>query len=410
MTQLLFIKKLMTKDFHLLLVSRVLSAALGLLTSLYLAKQLGVGSWGNVSLVIAILTYVALVAELSLFSTVAKVLVKGSENDLAAMKGVSVMILFSVSILVVALCLAMAYFSEFIFNHEVHILLLSVYTYSWVYLLPLYVEQTCKALGEIWRLSIWTILTKLLLMILVIALPPGSSDRELMVLYSYLVSIAAPSLFVIVFRKISFKQLGNTLRRFRLEHQALGRQLFLGKQLNLLSYNSDRMLLGFFCSSEMVGYYSLAMTMSSGISMFASTLAVSQFKSFGNNKTICSRTFTTYLMGTTAVMLASLLVFSMVVFFYLGHQYRYVIFILLPASLALMMQGLYQPYNSWLLANGKGAKLRAFLLRNAGINMISNLVLIPLFCGIGAAIASIVGNSFYYRSAKRTYLQETRMV
>lgn len=398
----------MSKEFRLLLFSRGLSAGLGLLTSLYLARTLGVAKWGNVSLVIAVLTFVSMASELSLFSSMAKVLVKADKQNLANMKGVSLILLLFVSVLSVVLSYVLAHLAGHLFNHEVHSLLSIMFAYSWVFVLPIYIEQMYKSLGEIRLLSAWTLSVKLLLPGFVLALLLKNDAEELTILYCYFGSIAVPSILLIAVNKVKFNNLKNCLAIFRHEHQGLGKKIFLGKQLNLLSYNTDKIILGATCSAEMVGFYSLAMTMSSGISMFASTLAVTQFKAFGNSGSVNDKIFTTYLTWMLGILLASVIVSSLVVVLYLGDQFVYVLWVLLPASIALLMQGLYQPYNSWLLANGKGAQLRSFLLKNAVVNIISNVIMIPLLCGLGAALASIAGNGFYYRSAKRACQQEMR--
>ena len=82
-----------------------------------------------------------------------------------------------------------------------------------------------------------------------------------------------------------------------------------------------------------------------------------------------------------------------------------------PATLALCLvaaacQAAYQPYNSWMLANGFGGELMRFLFVVAGVNIVANLTLIPTAGGPGAAIASALGTGAYLILSARIYRRQ----
>jgi O-antigen/teichoic acid export membrane protein len=204
----------------------------------------------------------------------------------------------------------------------------------------------------------------------------------------------------------SWKNAFSRLREIADEQRRFGRPLYVGKVANLASYNTDRLLLGWFRDAQAVGYYSLAMSIGGPVAMFAQSVAASHFKEFAHRRPIPSRLLRWNTLGTLLVSLAVLVAGNLVVLVYLGPGYSAVAVLLVVALIAIGFQAAYQPYNSWLLANGFGSELRNFLLVVAAINLAANLVLIPAAGAMGAALASAVGTGAYLVLAARIYRQQ----
>jgi len=64
--------------------------------------------------------------------------------------------------------------------------------------------------------------------------------------------------------------------------------------------------------------------------------------------------------------------------------------------MAGFFQGMYQPYNFFLGAKGKGQWMRNMSIIMSIVNLIGNITLIPIWGAMGAAIASIFGTLSYY--------------
>lgn len=88
---------------------------------------------------------------------------------------------------------------------------------------------------------------------------------------------------------------------------------------------------------------------------------------------------------------------------FFGIQYARVSDYAIGLGIAAVFQGLYQPFN-FLSAKSKGKMVRNVALIEAFINVVGNLVLIPIIGVMGAIYTSIVakgvhflGKLYYYR-------------
>ncbi len=95
---------------------------------------------------------------------------------------------------------------------------------------------------------------------------------------------------------------------------------------------------------------------------------------------------------------------------HLGAEYAPVPAVLFPAAVATGFQALYQAFNGWLLANGIGERLQRLLIGVGTLNLVSNLVLIPFWGALGAAVASGVGSCAYLLWSISAYRREVEIL
>lgn len=393
-----------------LFAARASAAAAAFLANTYVAKALGADEFGKYALAVAILTYASFVVDLGYFSSGARLL--ASTDDGALKRGYTgslIVIGAVVSLLFAGVVFALAPIADRVFSLELGALLITIAPLAPAIVAPFALDQILKGLGRTQLLAVWQTLPRVLFLILVVLAGIAGRLSPLTATALFLATALIPAVFLSIALRPSVRGLVPHLREIAAEHRRFGRNLYAGKLVNLASYNSDKLLLGYFHDARDVGYYSLAMSFGGLVTMFGQSAGVAGFRDFAHRRPISPGFLRSNLFGIAATSVVALVAGLLVIFGYLGSSYSVVGGLLVLSVIACAFQAAYQPYNSWLLANGAGTEIRQFLFRVAAINVVANLALIRVFGAVGATIASGVGMAAYLFFALRAYaLQVSR--
>jgi len=388
--------------------AKIFSALIGLGVNFYLANTLGVLEFGKYAFTIAVLTFLSLFFDFGFFASAASLIAATEEEkEKRAHFGALFIITMILSGLFIMAVFVMSFLVDFIFPDKIGSILSSLALLAPGVIAPLFIDQVLKAAGRIRLLSFWYVVMRIGFITAILYYTYTGQLSALSAGFSYTISNIASFLFVIFSIKPEFSNVGSSLRQLVDKQRHFGRPLFTGKLFNLISYNSDKPLLAYFHGATSVGYYSLAMSCAGLSTMLAQSIAAAQFRKFAGLQPISHRLLKWNLIGVLLNSVGSIVGIWVLVKWYLGASYAEVGIIIVPATLALAFQSAYQPYNSWLLANSFGDILRRFLMRNAGINFATNIILIPLIGAFGAACASIIGMASYFGQARYNYRRES---
>lgn len=390
-----------------LFATRALSALVSFLANVYLAGVLGVQDFGRYSLALGLLTFCSLFMDVGYFASGARLIVGTQDDGLRrGYAGAMIVIGAAVSALFVGLVGALALMADWIFAEPLRTMLLAAAGLAPALVAPFALDQILKAMGRVRLLGAWQTLPKLLFLGAIAGFGASGHLNASTALALLLSTGLVAAILVIVMVRPSWKRSTERLQEIAAENRRFGKPLYFGKLANLASYNTDRLLLGFFRDAQAVGHYSLAMSFGGPVAMFAQSVAASAFGDFADRRPISARLLRWNTVGILVMSLVALLVGSVVIFRFLGPMYFPVAVPLLFALVATGCQAAYQPYNSWLLANGFGLELRRFLFAVAAINLVANLTLIPVAGAVGAAIASGIGMGSYLFFAVRSYRRQ----
>jgi O-antigen/teichoic acid export membrane protein len=375
--------------------------------TVYLAGILGAHQFGRYSLALAILTFSSLFMDLGYFASGARLVAGTGEEELRRGYIGGLFVIGAIaSALFVGVTAALAVAVDRLFGVEIATMLLAVAWAAPALIAPLVLDQVLKASGRIHLLGASQALPRVLFLAAIfVAGASGRLDAQTALALFLLTGLIAAVLVSIVLRP-SVRTLGVRLRDIAAEQQRFGRHLYAGKLANLATYNLDRLLLGVFRDVQVVGYYSLAMSFSGLVTMFGQSVAAAGFRDFAHRHPISPQLLQWNRIGILITSLLMLILGQLVVGLYLGPSYSAVVPLLALSIIASACQAAYQPYNSWLLANGFGVELKRFLLVVAAINIVANFTLIPVAGGAGAAIASGVGTGAYLILSARIYRQQ----
>jgi O-antigen/teichoic acid export membrane protein len=190
--------------------------------------------------------------------------------------------------------------------------------------------------------------------------------------------------------------------------------MFLGRATTMLSARFDAVLIPYFIDLTAIGVYNLARQISDPVQTLARSLAMTRFKAFASRAEVSA-----YIQKWNASLLLAA-VFGLVtigplaVYLFFGRRYADAAPLIGPLGLAALFAGLFQPYNTFLSAQGRGRELRNISLMMGAINTAGLLAFVPLFGVTGAAwwaagsmAFSFLLHLYYYRRVRNALRKTT---
>lgn len=161
--------------------------------------------------------------------------------------------------------------------------------------------------------------------------------------------------------------------------------------------SSDRYMLLFFCSSSIVGIYSVAYKiptiLTTFTSLFSTSMRISSVENFKSKETneFLNNTYNLY-FHFIVLCGGGLIAITKILAIFLFQKGFFVAWEIVPfLLLAFIAYGLAEYLGVIYLADKKTSKILITCILGAVVNIIFNLLLIPLFEAKGAAIATLIG-------------------
>lgn len=193
------------------------------------------------------------------------------------------------------------------------------------------------------------------------------------------------------------------------EVREFGREVYLGRIVDGLTTGFDKLLLTKFHGMAMVGFYSIAMTMSTPIAMLSKAVSQSAYKRFATEPRIPRKLLLLSLLWSTAGAAVFWMAYQTLIPLFFTDRYISALNVLPWVMAGFALAGLNQPFHAFLAAHRKGREIRIMSVTTSTINIGLNLALIPVLAMTGAGVAffstyavNIVMNLYFYRR----YLEE----
>lgn len=208
----------------------------------------------------------------------------------------------------------------------------------------------------------------------------------------------------VVFRQFEpeFKNIKSNFKILWSKNKSYGFNFYLGSTANQSTFKLDELTISYFVNTTVNGFYSLASILASPMVMGSQALSNSLFKNFAEQKEIPKKVFiynTLWLLFSGAILI---LVSKAIVLLLFGDGFELVSDYAIGLSFAFFFQGMYQPFN-FLSAKSQGKAVRNVALVEALVNVLGNIILIPLIGVYGAIYTSIaakfihlLGKWYYY--------------
>lgn len=386
---------------HRLFVANIAASAMSLLVALVLARRLGADQYGAYASALALLMYVAIFADFGLLATCARLLAGSTPTaESRRLEGVAWLVLLAGCLAMSAVTLLAALGGRSVFPAEATTALLRCAPVAGAALGAYFLEQVLKATGRTGLLALTTVLSRSLLVGLAFVVPSTT-----WALGAYLGSALVGVVVVAMATRPLTTRLGAAIAAVRKEHASFGLALSTGRVPSLLAYRLDMILLAILVPLNEVAGYALTLSVMNVVVVLSQSAVTTRFRSF--HDTPLPRSFARRNALGAALLAAGVVALGwLLVRRFLGEDYDSMTVLLPLVAVASVVQAAYQPHNAWLLANGRGSRLRSLLLVVTAVNLVANLALIPTVGAVGAAVASIAGNGTYLLLARRAYREE----
>ena len=402
------------KQTSMLYGSQIIVLFLGIFTGVINTRFLGPIDYGILAFIIALIAFVSLFFEFGFFSAGARLLaLANTEKEERSLIGgllvitIAIALSFSLSIFI------FSFFVDSIFKTEIggilRIISILVSIYPFQYML----HQVCQGANKIEKMSAYNLMPTTWYLIGALIIITFFKLTVYIALLLSLSGVIFATVLIIASLKPNFYNLRGNIALIWKETREYGFHVYLGRVVDVSTYQLDKIFISYFVNTTWVGFYSLAMVLTSPMAMLSRSLSISLFKDFAQAERIPKRVIYYNFLWLLSCVIGLTLLGKYIIVFLFSDKYVSSVPLIFPLALAGFFQGMYQPYNMFVAGHGKGKWMRDVAFLMAGINITGNVVLIPLFGAMGAACASALSMGFgllvHYYNYLRTLKSEGRV-
>ncbi len=290
-----------------------------------------------------------------------------------------------------------------------HIML---YIAPFMILLPLQetIQETLKGLHKIKSLAIYRAAPTIIALLTVFTLFLIKEIYAITVLTASYTALTIVTLYMVHQLKPKFQNIKQHTKELIKEIKSYGFYIYIARAIDIITYETDKLVLGFFFSTTVIGYYGLAVLFVTPLSYFAKSIGQVKFKGFYTEQGISKKVLNTNRTVLSIGLLTYFIIGNFLFITLFGDKYTPALAIIPILAVAMFFAGLYQPYNQYLASKGQGKALRNIAIGTSTLNILLNFTLIPLFNIMGAAAAtviSIIGQYMLHRIYYKKYENRT---
>jgi O-antigen/teichoic acid export membrane protein len=266
------------------------------------------------------------------------------------------------------------------------------------------IPQISQGTNKINLLAYFNLLPKVIYVICLLSLFRYFSLNVTSLILLHIAALSSSILVIISRFKPLFNNLKINLKNLWNKTLEYGFHVYLGQIADQSTYMLDGILITYFVNTTQLGFYSLAGAITLPMAILSQSLSVSLFKDFVNKDRIPNKVFHFNLCWLGGCVIGFLIFGKFIVVLLFTDKFLPVVPLLVPLAFAAFFQGMYQPYNRFLGAHGMGLWLKNMSFLATTLNVVFNIILIPLYGVIGAAIASVISrfssfiaHRYYYK-------------
>lgn len=403
------------KQIILLYSSTIIGVFLGILVSILNTRYLDPSSYGDVRYVNNIIAFFSGIFLFGYFVSGSRLLaLSKTKEETNQLKGALVFILgITVTLMVIVMII-----SGLVHNYYLH----KNYYFLFYIVIPVcgstlllnYINTSSQGDNSIKTIAFARLLPQLIYLIIafIIYRNYGASSEKMLIIQN---GIALIILSILILKNSpNFTNLRQTLKKLREENKQYGLQVYYGSLANVSVQYVAGFSLGVFGSDNTeVGFYTLALTITSPLMMLPNVIGTTYFKQFAHQNKIPKKVLlSTYLMSFISLIGFIFLIYPVVDFLY-DKSYSDVAIYASVLAFGFTLHGLGDVFNRFLGAHGKGVYLRNAAWFSGFISIVGYTLGI-YWWGISAAIITrILSSSLYYiilLCYYRKYSKETQYI
>jgi O-antigen/teichoic acid export membrane protein len=383
----------------------LVNAVLGIVVYGVLARAMDVPEFGTYTFILAFFVFTAMFFDFGI-APAGKRIVAITDDPGRMERRIGALLLLSLVVgMLYAVFVAAASFAvEAWFHAGAGAVLLVVSPLAIVFHLQETILSVTQGSSRMMLLSAFLVLPRgILILFLIVLAASGEIDIRLAVTATLLATGAAVGITAGMLRP-SFHGVREEVGLIFREVREFGREMYVGRLVDGLTSGLDKILISFFHGMAPVGFYSVAMTMSTPVSMFSNAVSQSAYRRFVHAERIPRNILLVTLLWSTVGAALLFVACQTLIPLFFTDRYATALSVLPWVIAGFALAGLNHPFHTFLAARRQGRAIRLMSITCAAVNLVLNLVLIPLLGMTGAAIAffatyavNIVMNVHFYR-------------
>lgn len=396
-----------SKQVFVLYISSLLGVLIGVGISVLNTRYLSPGDYGDVRYVFNIISFVSSLLLFGYFVSGSRLLALSCDtNKNRRINGVMTYILI-ITIIVTILLMIVCYFIHLRWlNPKVASLFLISIPICGAPLLLNYINTSFQGENRIGGIALARLLPSLFYLIIGFCIYYNfGATSELMLLLQNGVAVII-LLALIIYTKPSFKGIKESFVILKEENKKYGLHVYIGSIAAVSLGYLGGITLGVFNDDNVaVGYYTLALTIASPLTMLPSIVGTAYFKKFATQIAIGSKVFCSTLLISLLSLVAFILLIHPIVRLLYSEDYSVVAKFASYLAIGTTIHGIGDMFNRFLGSHGKGKELRngAFL---CGIILVIGNLLFVYWWGIYGAITTRIFSSGAYFFAMVYYYKQ----
>lgn len=378
-----------------LYLATFLGTLLGVVASIINTRYLSPEYYGDVRYVQNIINFIASLLLFGYFLSGSRLLALSNDKmRSSSIRGVMVIIL-----LVCVLILMIGVFATAVIhinNPAIYNLFLTSIPVCAFPLLNNYVNTTAQGDNHIGRLAVARLLPTALYIPIAYCVYAnfGATSNRMMLLQWGLYTVIL--ILVVISTKPRFINLKNVFRDLNEENKRYGIQLYYGSLAMLATNYIGGVTLGVFNNDNTnVGFYTLALTITSSLSMLPGIVGTTYFKQFATMDNIPPKVMKATILITLITCIAFIAFIKPVVTFLYSDSYKIVGVYASWMSVGFCIHGIGDMLNRFLGSHGKGIPIRNSSFICGSIRVIGFTLFVYLWNINGAVLTNILSSTVY---------------
>lgn len=397
-----------TRQAGMLFTANTGSMMAGFLAGLIQGRWMEPVELGRFAFCLSIIVIGSLFFEFGIFAAGARVLAlaEDEEGERRALGALVIMALV-IGLTFALFILAIAFPVDAFFKTDVRWLLIWSAAFAFFQPFQWLIEQSCQGLNRIRYLSAFQLLMSFSYVTILIALVIAKRLNAESALIAYLAGVALASLWTLTRLRPRFAEVRRFARLTIGEVRGYGLNMYFARITGTASAKVDSLIITYFLGSAPLGLYNFAQKISNPILTVARSVAITRFRAFAKLARVPARIskWNAIVLITLAAALVLAGPFLLRLVF---PKFSAGAVLLLPFALWNLFSGLFQPYNTFLAAHGRGAELRNTAIAVTITSLAGLLVIVPRFGIEGAAWTGVAAMAldyglhlYYYRRFRR---------
>ena len=375
----------------------VIGMLFGIVNSAINTHYLSPDQYGNVRYVQNIINFISSLLLLGFFVSGSRLLaLSEEENQSREIRGGMVFILGITQMILMIIMGSLALYSYHNHDTTMGILYIGAIPICGNVILLNYINTTAQGDNHIIRIALARILPPIIYLILAIVIftKYGATSLLMLILFNGSAIIILSCIIISTYPK--FKHLKNTLKALSEENKKYGFHVYLGSLAGVSTTYIAGITLGMFCGSNTnVGYFTLALSLATPLSLLPAIIGTSYFKNFAKQKQFSRKIINASLLLTVISFFIFVIGVKILVKIVYPSEYSCVAMYAIWIALGTSCHGFGDMINRFLGSHGQGKQIRNASYA-CGLAILSGSIILVYYWGInGAVITRIIGSLTY---------------